>query len=144
VTRELAYSCYVNYLERWRNAFPSDRFHLLVFEQLMARPRSVVQSLAERLGIDPAFYATYDFAQFNPTLPVRSPFVQRLARRVGSVVPAGGLKRSLKRLYLGLQRDRRPPSADNDRGFVLELERDFAPFNERLSREFDLDLSSWR
>jgi hypothetical protein len=144
VTRELAYSCYVNYLERWRDAFPSDRFHLLVFEQLVSRPRTVVQSLAVRLGIDPGFYEAYDFPQFNPTVLVKSPIAQRLARRLGRVVPAGALKRSLKRLFLVLQRDRRAPSADNDRGFLWELERDFAPFNERLRREFHLDLSSWR
>ncbi len=144
VTRELAYSCYVNYLERWRNAFPPDRFHLLVFEPLVSRPRSVVQSLAERLGIDPGFYEAYDFPQFNATLPVKSALVQRMARRMGRIVPAGGLKRSMKRLYRALQRERRAPSTDNERGFLWELERDFAPFNDRLSREFHLDLSSWR
>lgn len=144
VTRELAYSCYVNHLEPWRNALPPERFHLLLFEQLVERPRTVVQSLAERLGIDAAFYEAYDFSRFNATLRVKSPFVQRMTRRMAKVIPAGGLKRSLKRLYLALQQDRSALSRDNDRRFLVELERDFTPFNDRLSREFHLDLSSWQ
>jgi hypothetical protein len=144
VTRELAYSCYVNYLQPWRQVFPLERFHILLFENLVENARDVLRSLAERLDIDPAFYDTYGFPRFNVTVRVRSPFVQRMARRVGRIFPAGGLKRGLKRWYMALQHDRARPSPEDDREFVAELERDFAPFNERLSREFHLDLSPWQ
>jgi len=144
VTRELAYSCYVNYLQPWRQVFPPERFHILLFEDLAQNARAVLRSLAERLDIDPAFYDTYDFPRFNATVQVRSPFVQRMARRVAPAFPRGGLKRILKRWYAALQHAPTGPSVEDDREFVAELERDYAPFNERLSREFHLDLSPWQ
>jgi hypothetical protein len=142
--RDLQYSRYSDYLGEWRRKFGDERMKILLFEDLRADPKAVLQNLCGWLGIDPAFYDDYAFAGRNPTISVRSPAIQRLARGIAAKLGSGSLKDLAKRLYYALQSKRRTEGrTEADEAALARLDQQFGPFNERLEREFGLDLSAW-
>jgi len=145
LTRDVAYSRYLEHLRPWRRSFGDDRFHVLVFERLRADPRGEVTRLAARLGLDPGFYDDYDFAPFNETFEPRSRLLHRWLRRLAGWLPKNRLTRAGHRGYLALQR-RRGGSGERsaeDRAALEELDEHFRPHNAELAAELGLDLTPW-
>lgn len=142
--RDILYSRYIDYLSAWRQRLGDDRLRVLVLETLRADPRAAVQELCSWIGIDPGFYNEYDFAPRNRTSLVRSHRIQRIARSVATAVSPGPLKEAFKRVYFAVQSTRRSePRSEADKAVLAELDEEFRPYNERLAREFGLDLSAW-
>jgi hypothetical protein len=143
--RDFEYSRYADYLCQWRKALGDERLKVLLFEDLRADPKAVLQQLCGWLGIDPAFYEDYAFAGRNLTISVRSPAIQRMARGVAAKLGSGSLKDLAKRLYYALQaKSRVEGRTAADEAALARLDEQFRPFNERLEREFGLDLSAWQ
>jgi hypothetical protein len=143
LVRDLQYSRYVDYLLAWRERLGEDRMRILLFESMRLDPKRVMEGFASWLGIDPSFYAGFDFTPRNKTVSVRSGKVQRLARAFAGNIPAGPVKDSLKRVYLVLQSKPPQPASEADEETLATLEDDFRPHNRRLANEFNLDLSAW-
>lgn len=142
--RDILYSRYIDYLAAWRQRLPDDRLRVIVLETLRADPKATVQELCNWIGLDPAFYDEYDFAPRNRTLLVRSHRIQRIAQSIATTVNAGPLKEALKRIYFSVQSTgRREPRSEADKAVLAELDEEFRPYNEKLAREFGLDLRSW-
>ncbi len=144
LARDFQYSCYVDYLTLWRDRLGKERVRILLFEAMRADPRAAIQDLCRWLGIDPSFYDNYDFTPRNRTVAVRSGRLQLIARAVGRRAPAGFLKNFLKGLYGSLQAKavEEERSAD-DCAALARLDEKFRPFNDRLARDFGLDLRAW-
>ena len=141
---DVRYSRYVEYLTPWVERFGRERVHVLLFEDLKADPRAFMQHLARRIGIDPAFYDAYDFPVRNETFNVRYKTLHRRVRRLNELVPAGGLKGALKKVYLKAQAGKaNNGKTQADKQTLIDLEREFRPFNQRLADELRLDLSAW-
>jgi hypothetical protein len=141
---DVAYGRYAEHLARWAEVFPRERMHVFLAEELWRDPRGLLRRLAERVGIDPAFYDAFPFARHNESYRVRSPALHRLARRAGAVLPRGGVLREvLRRGYFGALAGGRPESTDNDARTLRELRAEYAPHNRRLAEEWRLDLSAW-
>lgn len=142
--RDIQYSRYIEYLERWRERLGDERLRILSFEQLRADPRSAVRELCGWLGLDPGVYDDYDFATRNRTIAVRSPRAHGMAQALASRLPLGAIRTPVKRLYSALQSKRggeaRTPA---DLAALAELDSEFRADNERLARAFDLDLEAW-
>jgi hypothetical protein len=143
LSRDLGYSRYVEHLRPWSERFDPQFFHVLLFEEMVADPRTVVRGLAERIGLDAGFYDDYTFAAANPTVEVRSPGLHRLARTLARVVPKNRVTSAVYRRYLALQRRGRPPTSPEDAEALAELDELFAPWNDRLAETFGLDLGAW-
>lgn len=144
---DIGYSRYIEYISAWITRFGRQRVHVLLFEELKKEPRAFMRDLAQRLGIDPAFYDGYDFPRKNETIHVRHPALHRSARRLNELFArAGGegLKSVMKNVYLKAQSDRsRQGKTAEDRQTIAELDRGFQPYNQRLADELGLDLSAW-
>lgn len=143
----VAQSRYVDYLDRWSTRFP--RAHLLafLFEHLRRDPRGFMRDVAERLDIDPSFYDSYDFPQENVTYEIRSRWIHRSRKLLGRRLRPrmrNALKRVAETTYSHINvkpASRSRTSEDSD--VLLELEREFLPYNERLADELQLDISPW-
>jgi hypothetical protein len=141
---DISYSRYVEFVSRWVERFGRGRVHVLLFEELKSNPRAFMKNFAARVGVDSSFYDSYDFPLKNETFGVRYPSIHRGVRRLNELVPAVGLKGALRRVYLkaqsgGAEGGRTP----EDARALEELEREFRPFNRRLSDELGLNLSAW-
>lgn len=148
--RDLDYSRYHRWLEPWQRALDPGRLHILLFEDLMADPRSAVSRLAETLALDTSgpraqdFYGSYPFPRENATFEPRSRRLHHWARRLRPFVPRHRLSLGLYRLYLGLQRRRRRPERPPaDQVVLAEIDELLADDNRRLTETFGLDLGAW-
>ena len=142
--RDVGYSRYIEYLSRWTASFGADRIHIFLFEDMKRDPRGFMQTLAARIGIEPRFYDAYDFAVKNETVSIRNSSLHRRARKLNGAIPRGRVKKLLKNVYLKAQAN---PNGNGkspeDREALLRLDRDFAPFNQRLAKELGIDVSAW-
>lgn len=144
VWRELRYSRYAEYLSRWQEAFPAERLHVMIFEEFMGARSGRMVDLADRIGLEGDFYREYPFPRFNETYSVRSPELQRSARRLSRLLPAGRIKAAARQMYLKLQR--RPQKAattTDDQDALRRLDDYFAPANARLAELLGRDLTVW-
>ncbi|WP_420126697.1 sulfotransferase domain-containing protein [Longimicrobium sp.] len=140
---DVGYSRYAEHLARWAEVFPRERMHVFLAENLWRDPRALLRGLAQRVGIDPAFYDDFAFARHNESYAVRSPALHRLARRAGAVLPRGGLRALLRKGYMGVLASGRAERTDDDAAALRELRASYAPHNARLAREWGLDLGAW-
>lgn len=144
LARDVRYSQYVDYLLAWREHIEADHLHVFLFEDMVADPRSFMKKLARILDLDPRFYDAYDYDTQNRTRNIRNQPIHRLARKWSTYLRESPLKALLKKTYLFFQGKARAASKTADVEKALaELEQHFQPYNQRLSREFDLDLSEW-
>lgn len=142
--RDIAYSRYVEHIKAWVERIGRERVHVLLFEDLKSNPRAFMKGFAERVGVDASFYDSYEFPLKNETFGVRYPSLHRGVRKLNELVPAAGLKDALKRVYVKAQSGKASNGRTPEDLLALEeLEREFRPFNRRLSDELGLDLSAW-
>lgn len=139
----LAYSQYSDWLERWLERIAPARMHIYLFESMVADQRSFMREVAADLGIDPTFYDDFDFERRNETFGVRSQRLQRARVELGSRLADGRLKTYLAKAYGRVNVSSLDKPNDDDRAVMAELDREFAPRNERLASLTGLDLSCW-
>jgi hypothetical protein len=145
----LEHGQYINYLDAWAGRFPRSKIHVFLFEDLQRDNRSFMQNVAASLEIDPSFYETYDFPLKNLTYQVKFQALHRVRSAVGRRIPRGAAKtllhKATRRTYSAINIERtRPAKTRDDFEVLAELEREFAPYNTRLSQELGVDLSAWR
>ena len=104
---DILYSRYVEYIRPWTERFGSHRIHVLLFEDLKRDPRSFMRNVAGRIGIDPAFYDSYNFPVRNKTVNIKHTSLHRRVRKLGGLVPRGTLKSLMKKMYLKAESDHR-------------------------------------
>ncbi|QDU40409.1 Sulfotransferase domain protein [Maioricimonas rarisocia] len=144
VWRELRYSRYADDLRRWQEAFPPDRLHVLLFEELVRSPAREVAALAAAIGIDDTFYANYAFPRCNESYCVRVPELQRPARRSARVLPVGRMKAAVQEIYLKLQRrPRETESLTEDQAALRKLDATLASANAELCELLGRNLDVW-
>lgn len=49
---------YVACLDRWTAAFPAEQLHVILFDDIVSEPRSVISGVARHIGVDLEFYAS--------------------------------------------------------------------------------------
>jgi sulfotransferase family protein len=93
-------------LRRYFDTFPREQIKVILFDDLIARPRETVQSLFRFLGVDPDFPVDTSF-RFNPTFSPRFVRLTRLfnatASSLARIAPwasGTGLGTPLRRLLL--------------------------------------------
>jgi len=140
----LAYSRYAEWIERWLARIDPSRMRIYLFESMVADQRAFMRQVARDLAIDPAFYDSFDFARRNETFSVRSQRLQRVRVELGSRLADGRLKTYMAKAYGRVNVAAVDRPTDDDRAVMAELDREFAPRNERLASITGLDLSHWR
>ena len=138
----LEYAWYPRYLRQWRDAVGKDRLLVLLFDDLTADSRGTMANLAERMNINPAFYATYDFPAENESYVSRSRLLQQINIAVRGRMPHGRLYDAVRRIYRSL--NTRQPRGQSEPRVDAMLSRRYLPMLDELENEFGLDVGAWR
>jgi hypothetical protein len=142
----VAQSRYIDYLEAWASRFPRSHLHVFLFEALKSSERSFMRDVARRIGIDPAFYDSYDYPRGNETYRVRSLWLHKQRKRVSrqlSPRARTALKKAIEEMYSRVNLATSPGRTSDESDVLLELDREFVPYNQRLARKMAVDLTSW-
>jgi hypothetical protein len=130
----VARGCYTRYLQPYIAAFGHERICLIRFEDLKQTPEQTVGEICTFAGIDPHFYAGYDFQIYHQTQTMKTPGLharylhirQRVRATVYDKPYLSQLMRSLQRyvepLYLRLNKgaDEQFDFPENLRARLLE------------------------
>jgi len=143
LARDIQYGQYIDYLLPWWESVGEERLALVSFAEMIADPKATCCRLASVFGVDPEFYDDFEFEAQNATYTVASPLLHSLARSIGKRIPESRIKQLVKRAYMA-GATTEPPTRSQEEEQALERLRDYyAPYNERLAKKFDIDVSSW-
>jgi hypothetical protein len=126
---------YAAYLRAWQKVLGADRIEVIFTAEMEADPRRVLTAYATRIGIDPAFYDSYDFPRMRQTQAVGS---HDLHRRLLALKQANRrvfeLFRPLKPLYafFNYRRDR-PKLQSADEEVIADLRRQARVYDAELA-----------
>jgi hypothetical protein len=140
---DIQYSQYVDYVEPWIRRFGREHVRVFPLDQIKQNPAAFMKGLAEHLDIEGVFYDTYDFQRKNETISIRNKRLHRVYRQLTGLFP-DALNRALRPAYEKLQIRASETKTEEDLEVLEKLSAHFAPYNNRLSRLLDLDLSGWK
>jgi hypothetical protein len=144
VRESLRHSRYADYLQRWIDTVGRDNICAILFEELTQDPLSQMKALAQRIGLDPTFYDSYEFPRENPTIFIRNQNLHRIYRSLWNVK----LPRPVRKIGGAVYRTLNVAS-DNQRRVSAQqsqlrrLDRVFAEANQKLASLTGLDISCW-
>jgi hypothetical protein len=139
----LVYARYVDHLKPWQDRLGPERMKVLSFDALSQDQLALTKQVAEWIGLDPAFYDSYDFPRENETYQPKVRALQSANIAVRNLLPKGRAYDALRRLYRSLNTTKPSAATDEDAEIIEDLKREFAPHNARLSEAFGLDVRSW-
>jgi hypothetical protein len=143
----LRHGYYHTYLRNWKARY-GDRMQVYLFEEMAADPRGFMQRLAQRLDIDPDYYATAPLGVENSTVRVRFQPVHRLYRRLRrrDWLRALPMAQSATRFYrrFNVEKSGRSSRSDRDQQRLTALSRCYQTEMTLIEQEFGLDLTAWR
>jgi Sulfotransferase domain len=146
-SRIIANSRYADYIPLWLERLPQDRLHFFLFEDMARDQRSFVKVIAERIGLAPEFFDTYEFVRWNESFRIKYPRVHGIRRELGRHLPAGVRKRLKMRTastYARLNVESGLSKRTQDElDVIAELDQYFEPLDERLAELISIDLSPW-
>lgn len=140
-----SYGMYYAQVRRYFDTFGRDQVLVLFFDDLAKRPKEMMSSVAQHIGVDPSYFDTYDFSQaHNQYRMPRSKVAYRVAGRLGlrRVIPPR------VRWWLNhsaLLFDRKKPTLDDrSRRFLQEVfEPDIALLEELMGKRLPELRKSW-
>lgn len=143
--RDLEYSRYLGFLEPWAEAFGRENVKIVTFYHFIRNPRETMEGIARHVGLDPDFYEDMDFLKHNETRSMSMQVLHRLALSIRHLLPRTIVKSDgIRAAYFGLQEWLGRRKTPEDYSTPLRaLNSYFVPYNEALSKTFDLDLSIW-
>lgn len=140
--RDLKYSTYILYLEKWKDMIGLSHLHIFLFEDMIKFPQKITQKITDIMEIDGTFYNRYEFPKKNETYYIQKHGLHRVIRKYLPVFPEGSTKRRLKDIYLKMATGSREKDNGDREGLTL-LNEYFLPYNEKLSTTFNLDITPW-
>lgn len=130
-------AAYVRHLRVWHARLGQDRMMVRGFDDLVSDPQRFVQEVAIWLGLDPAFYSTYDFPRENATYAPRNRRLQKLNLALRNKLPKGAAYNAVRGLYRRLNTSTgKAALSDRDALLLEELRLEFAQDNRDLAQEF--------
>lgn len=139
----LNHAKYVDYLLKWRDRLGSERIMVRTFDDLMIDNKEFTQGVAEWCGLSSEFYESYDFPRQNETYHPKSIFLQNINIRVRKYLPKGSVYDRARDFYRKLNTNKTKNRSQEDEAALLDLREYFSQSNERLAREFQLDITNW-
>ena len=130
-------SSYLENLKRFVSVLGRDRVHVLLTEELDARPADTLESIAVFLGIAPQGFATR--YRLNATRVPRAGRGIQMAHKLVSRMPGGPLRKTRNRL-LAMTTRSPPATSPLTRGHLVRL---FEQHNVQLAEYLGRDLSIW-
>ncbi len=134
---------YVDFLVPWREACGAGRIHVFLFEDVFLDQAGFMKKLARLLGVNEEFYGVYDFPRENATYSVRVKWLQRVNILMRSHLPRGAFYEAARTFYRAINTQSQPAGQACDVDVELDLSRRYRGANDRLAREFNLNLCTW-
>lgn len=129
----IRHSRYSDYVREWVDLMGPERVHIVIFEQLTANPRREMNALAQKIGIDPAFYDSYSFEAHNQSFSAKSHLIHKFSRGIKDYVP-GGIRKAIKPLYMAMNsRKSRSSLSESDLEALNDLRMEFGDWQRELS-----------
>lgn len=144
LSRDVEYSKYVKYLTSWKQCLSHDRLLLFQFSNLVEDPKSLCSRLVSAVGVGTSFFSNFRFNTKNSTYETKSSYLHSLARQVARWMPDGKIKKYVKQAYMGVATSESVSASEEDKQALRRLREYYRPYNQRLSREFGIDVSSWK
>jgi len=141
----IMHGAYMEYLQKWIDACGKDRIIVLPFEDIAKDEKAFTKKLATSLGIDDAFYETFEFQSQNKTVQINNQLIHKIARVASAAVPFGPIRDTLRNTYFKINGKSQHKNKDEEVQSVLEELRAFyQPYNKSLSQVFNLKLNGWK
>lgn len=138
----LANARYIDFLRPWHGRLGKERMMVSTFDELRSDALGLTKRVAEWIGLDPAFYDSYEFPRENETYTPRSRLLHRANLALRSRLPDGRAYRTLRSLYRQLNtRVGSGRQASDDQ--LASLRSEYLDANGELAEAFGLDLSGW-
>ena len=130
---------YVTHLQRYLNKYDLSQFHFILYDEIMVRPESVVEGTYDFLGVDKNWEPDGLRTRVNSA---------KSKKGVGKFRALYYLARALKRIKWfrlmstveHLNAKEYPPMNEKVREALIEH---YKPFNSKLGKLLDMDLSHW-
>ena len=124
------HSRYSKFLADWHRLLPPSQLLVIIFEEMVARPRDAVRAILGRFDMDLALYDRYEFPSRNQTVAIRLRRLHRVKRAVVQALPSLRRATTLRSLYSAMNKrviesERGPDKALSNRAaaFLDELVR---------------------
>jgi hypothetical protein len=124
------HSRYSKFLADWRRFLPPSRMLVIIFEEMVARPRDAVRAILGRFDMDLAFYDRYGFPSRNRTVAIRSKGLHRFKRAVVQALPSLRHATTLRSIYSAMNKR----VIESERGPDKALPKRAAAFLDELVR----------
>lgn len=140
---------YAYWLSLWKERCGTDRVSVFLYEDLKADAKEFTKQVATRIGLDPSFYDSYQFATQNATVTVKNHALHKLAIFVRKRIPKSAFRATLRKAYhsVNLQKGYKKPvsnQADNELlALQKNLEERYKSDLSRLQQEHGLNLDKW-
>jgi len=143
LSRDIEYSKYIKYLIPWREKVGDRRLFVVEFGTLVSDPKKTCCRLASALEIDECFYSKHNFESQNSTYETKSTLLHSWVRRVGQWIPEGKMRQYARQAYMQLATSERSSTTQKDEQVLNRLRNHYRKYNQQLSQEFDVDISTW-
>lgn len=131
------YAHYAKFLRIWRENLGDDRMMVASFDELLADEKEFTKKVAAWVGLDPAFYDTYDFPRENETYVPKNRTLQRLNVAIRGALPKGAAYNKLREIYRSLNTSTaKTPKTEDETALLDDLKASFQKVNAELSDEF--------
>ena len=139
----IKHSEYTPYIRQWQAAVSADRLGIYLFEELVQNPVAVLRRMAEQLGIDPAFYDTYQFPAQNKSYALRNRHLHKILHKSRKKMPRW-IRQTLKPAYLYLNtRQLERSLSEKDRDTLEQLDAEFMETERELAEILGRDKVVW-
>jgi len=143
--RDIDYSHYKKYLDRWIGRLGRERIDIVLFDDLQQRPAEVVRLLLQRLGLESSDLPERQFDPRNQTVSVRHARLHAIARRLDrSFRLPGNVRLLLKRAYAKIHKVGTVQKSDADMLALAELRTSFMEEVCQLETLTGSDLTGWK
>lgn len=142
-TDALEHGKYVDFLLRWREAFPRGKIVVIPFDTVIVDPALAIRKALRPFQVDQAFWASYEAPNTQPTRSVRNRGAHRALRQLlATRIPRRSLLR-LKSLYWKLNASPNAEVPRRDLDVIADLRAYYRPHNLRLTDEFGVPTDPW-
>jgi hypothetical protein len=134
---------YLHHIRQWEEALGKDRVLVYLFEDLMTHKEATMQRICVDLGIEPGFYAGFDFTHRNETVKIKRGWLHRLGLKWQPYFPLWAQNLILP-LYLKVNAGQRPELTPEERARAYERYRPlFRPKVADLEQHLGQSLAVW-
>ena len=135
---------YIEYLPAWFDAFGRGNVKVLILERMKTDRVGFMKELSEFVGVDPGFWDSYGFPDQNVTYKVKSRRLHKLASSLSRPIKNTDAFAFMKKIYLNMNTTKLPKKTESEKEVLKTLDLMYEPYNDRLAKYLNLDLSAWK